>query len=126
MNDTNYDLRKENQLKRPKVNTEIYGRSFRYQGAKLWNTLPNDVTNIENTEDFKRVVKDCLPKLCTCNSCIMCKINSIDGCPFRRAYTLQSPTPTTFNLLMLVLCLAARLVDSGYHVVVSCEHVIYG
>ena len=76
--ETNYELRNEKQLEQPKVNTETFGiKSFRYQGAKVWNTLPNHVQTIDNPDDFKQAIKDCLPKPCTCNSCVMCKINSM-------------------------------------------------
>ena len=43
---SHYNLRGDAILKLPKVNTTNYGlKSIRYQGARLWNALPNGTVN---------------------------------------------------------------------------------
>ena len=43
--ESNYNLRHENQAIQPKVRTEKYGlNSFRYQGSKIWNSIPQEIT----------------------------------------------------------------------------------
>ena len=42
----NYNLRGDAILKLPKVNSTKYGiKSWRYQAARLWNTIPNNLRN---------------------------------------------------------------------------------
>ena len=43
LRESNYNLRGDKILTLPKVNTTKYGlKSLRYEGAKLWNKLPNE------------------------------------------------------------------------------------
>ena len=40
-----YNFRNENQSRLPAVKSTRYGlRSFRYEAARIWNCLPNDLT----------------------------------------------------------------------------------
>ena len=44
----NYNIRNENCLVLPNIRTVKYGlNSFRYQGAKLWNSLDNDIKDLD-------------------------------------------------------------------------------
>ena len=56
---SNYNLRDDAILKLPKVNSTKYGiKSWRYQAAQLWNTIPNYLRNIDTYHSFKRGLKE--------------------------------------------------------------------
>ena len=46
-------------LKLPKVNSTKYGiKSWRYQTARLWNTIPNNLRNTDSYRSFKHGLKE--------------------------------------------------------------------
>ena len=46
-------------LKLPNVNSTKYRiKSWRYQAARLWNTIPNNLRNIDGYRSFKRGLKE--------------------------------------------------------------------
>ena len=52
-----YSLRGKHILQIPKVNTTTYGlKSWRYQAAKLWNSLPDTARATENYEMFSNSI----------------------------------------------------------------------
>ena len=54
-----YNLRGDTILKLPKVNSTKYGiKSWRYQAARLWNNIPNNLRNIDTYHSFKRGLKE--------------------------------------------------------------------
>ena len=54
---TNYNFRRENQASLPAVKSTRYGlRSFRYEAARIWNCLPNNVRLAESFPQFKRLL----------------------------------------------------------------------
>ena len=56
---SNYNLRGDAILKLPKVNSTKYGmKLWRYQAARLWNTIPNNLRNIDGYRSFKRGLKE--------------------------------------------------------------------
>ena len=57
---SNYNLRGDAILKLPKVNSTKYGiKSWRYrEAARLWNTIPNNLSNIDTYRSFKRGLKE--------------------------------------------------------------------
>ena len=56
---SNYNFRGDAILKLPKVNSTKYGiKSWRYQAARLWNTIPNNLRNIDSYRSFKRGLKE--------------------------------------------------------------------
>ena len=56
---SNYNLRGDAILKLPKVNSTKYGiKSWRYQAARLRNTIPNYLRNIDTWHSFKRGLKE--------------------------------------------------------------------
>ena len=55
----NSNLRGDAILKLPKVNSTKYGiKSWRYQAARLRNTIRNNLTNIDSYRSFKRGLKE--------------------------------------------------------------------
>ena len=59
--DSAYVLRdSENKLNVPLPRTDYYRKSFSYNGATLWNSLPCDIRNTESLGVFKRKINDIL------------------------------------------------------------------
>ena len=76
--ETAYDMRNILALKLPIFNTKKYGlNSIRYQGAKLWNTLPNDIKRASSLSVFKSLVTQWDGATCSCNSCDTCNLSMV-------------------------------------------------
>ena len=70
---TNYSFRYQNQAELPRVNTESYGRkSFRYEAAHVWNSLPNEMRTTTDFKEFGRLIRTWEGTSCKCS---MCKFN---------------------------------------------------
>ena len=53
------NLRGDAIFKLHKVNSTKYGiKSWRYQAARLWNTIPNNLRNIDSYCSFKRGLRE--------------------------------------------------------------------
>ena len=53
-----YNLRGENMLALPKVNTTKYGlKSWRYFATKIWNDLPNEIRATAGKNEFVRRIR---------------------------------------------------------------------
>ena len=73
-----YDTRGGTKLMQPKVNTTRNGlKSFRYQGAKIWNELPTSIKNTEDVSEFKYRLNEWPGPVCKCSSCDVCKFKNI-------------------------------------------------
>ena len=60
---SNYNFRNKKQVEIPKVNSKRYGmKSFRFEAAQVWNSLPNEMRLAENFNQFKRLLRtwDCM------------------------------------------------------------------
>ena len=50
---TNYNLRRDNTAEVPRASSTRYGlRSFRFEAAKVWNILRNDLRQIDSYQEF--------------------------------------------------------------------------
>ena len=59
MRNNKYDLRGNNTLSLPKVNTTKYGlNSFRYFAAKQWNSIPNELRLRAGGLEFNKQVRN--------------------------------------------------------------------
>ena len=59
LRESNYNLRGDKILTLPKVNTSKYGlKSLRYEGANLWNKLPNEYRKADSYKLFKKQISD--------------------------------------------------------------------
>ena len=59
LRESNYNLRGDKILTLPKVNTTKYGlKSLRYEGANLWNKLPNEYRKADSYKLFKKQILD--------------------------------------------------------------------
>ena len=57
-------------IKMPRVNQTTFGtRSIRYQGAKIWNHLPNSLKSAETLKIFKSLIETWEGPSCKCNFC---------------------------------------------------------
>ena len=73
-----YDTRGGIKLIQPRVNSTRNGlKSFRYQGAKIWNELPTSVKNTEDVSEFKYRLNEWPGPVCKCGSCELCKFINI-------------------------------------------------
>ena len=79
MNDTfkrrdeqTYDLRKNSQFYRPKVNPVYNGtKSVSFLGPITWDLVPNEVKDKENLPAFKKAIKKWSPEK---GPCMLCKV----------------------------------------------------
>ena len=73
-----YNTRNSQCVLQPKVNTVTFGlNSFRYQGPKLWNDLPNSLKDAASLQEFKTNISKWSGPKCSCGFCILCKMYSI-------------------------------------------------
>ena len=73
-----YDTRGGIKLIQPRVNSSRNGlKSFRYQGAKIWNELPTSMKNTEDVSEFKYRLNEWPGPVCKCGSCELCKCINI-------------------------------------------------
>ena len=72
-----YNLRRNELLALPDYNYKKFGyHSLKYQGAKLWNAIPNDHRQISDLKEFKCVIAQWNNE-CECNSCLACSLQMI-------------------------------------------------
>ena len=66
-----YNFRYSNTADIPRPRTTRYGKnSFRYEAARLWNTLPNEARTMTSFEQFKNYISSwCGGQKCFCSSC---------------------------------------------------------
>ena len=56
---TEYDLRNNHfKLNLPKPGTNYLKRSFSYDGALLWNTLPDEIRSLTLFSQFQKAISD--------------------------------------------------------------------
>ena len=73
-----YNLRGGILLDQPKVCTERHGiHTIRYQGARLWNSLPSHMKTSVTVEDFKYNLAKSTGPACKCGYCLSCKLPQI-------------------------------------------------
>ena len=57
--DMRYELQTQNLLQTPNVKANTIGANYLIsRGAHLWNTLPNDINNVNSTAIFNRKRKE--------------------------------------------------------------------
>ena len=55
---TRYDLQSKQLLKLLETSTSRYGRQvICFKGSLIWNTVPNEIKNVDNIENFKKRIK---------------------------------------------------------------------
>ena len=67
---SSYAFRYENTIKVPTVRTVTYGQcSFRFESARLWNSLPNDMRKVSEFAEFRRQIRTWTGPSCRCAIC---------------------------------------------------------
>ena len=67
---TKYSFRYENTVKIPTVRTVTYGqRSFRFESARVWNSLPNELRTATSFREFKGLIRTWVGPRCNCAMC---------------------------------------------------------
>ena len=64
--DMKYELRTKNLLQKPNTTG---ANCLISRGAQLWNTLPDDIKNVNSTAIFKRKMKEWNGDKCNCKIC---------------------------------------------------------
>ena len=68
--DIQYNLRSENHLRLPKVNTISYGiENIPYRGHHLWSSLQREIKDSNTLVKFKRKIKLWHGNTCICRLC---------------------------------------------------------
>ena len=69
-NSSSYDTRRPNDLKVPRINQTTFGsRSIKFEGARLWNHLPEKIKSADNLNIFKNLIRSWMGPSCGCNYC---------------------------------------------------------
>ena len=67
---TKYSFRYENTVKIPTVRTVTYGqRSFRFESARVWSSLPNELRTATSFREFKGLIRTWVGPRCNCAMC---------------------------------------------------------
>ena len=70
-----HNTRSTEPLIQPRAATITYGiKSLKYQGAKLWNALPNNMKCASSLENFKLLIREWDGPHCSCGYCLQCKV----------------------------------------------------
>ena len=66
-----YNFRYVNTAEVPRPRTTTYGkRSFRYEAAQVWNSLPNEARAMTSFDQFKNYINSwCGGQKCNCSAC---------------------------------------------------------
>ena len=65
-----YSMRKNNTAVVPRANTYKYGlKSFVHDGARIWNSLPNEMRKTVNYVEFRRLIWNWDGPSCNCSIC---------------------------------------------------------
>ena len=69
--ENSYNFRYKGIADIPRPKTTRYGKkSFSYEAAKLWNSLPNEARSLSTFGQFKNFISTwCFSEKCTCSSC---------------------------------------------------------
>jgi len=67
---SSYSFRYSNTAEVPHIRTESYGRkSFSFEAAQVWNSLPNTIRCAENYKEFVRLIRTWCGPSCKCSLC---------------------------------------------------------
>ena len=65
-----YSLRSGIQLEKPSINAVHFGsESTVYLGAKIWESIPENIKSSESADIFKSKIKKWVPEICPCRLC---------------------------------------------------------
>ena len=65
-------------VEQPIVHTKSFGlNAFWYEGAKIWNGLPNHVKGANDLNEFKGKIRKWSGPSCCCQNCILCSMSLV-------------------------------------------------
>ncbi len=65
-----HNLRSKGTLKSKNIRTVSWGEdTLRYMGCKIWNIVPEEIKKLESYEQFKKQIRNWIPKDCPCRLC---------------------------------------------------------
>ena len=65
-----YSSKYDHMVEIPSVRTTTHGKnSFRFEAARVWNSLPPDIRKCDNYKDFQRLVRTWSGPGCKCSMC---------------------------------------------------------
>ena len=71
--DQPYDLRVASKIIPPLVNSKTFGlKTFRYEGAPVWNKLSETLKNATDVNVFKNYINHWSGLTCRCGNCVIC------------------------------------------------------
>ena len=86
---SNYSFRYRNTAEVPSFRTVAYGkRSFQFEAAQVWNSLPNNLRVVDNFKEFNRLLKTWTGPNCKCAMC--CKLVFFYACTLHPAFAFLS------------------------------------
>ena len=78
VNETEYLLRDQHRVVKPKVSTTTHGlNSFSFEASKIWNDLPCNIKDSGNLTIFISEINDWSGPKCVCRDCVLCTINAM-------------------------------------------------
>ena len=70
LKNSSYSFRYNNIVEVPNIKTDRYGRkSFSFEAAQVWNSLPNNIRIVESYKDFVRLIRTWCGPTCKCTVC---------------------------------------------------------
>ena len=97
---TKYSFRYENTVKIPTVRTVTYGqRSCRFESARVWNSLPNELRAATSFREFKGLIRTWVGPRCNCAMCGSGEGQISKLCCFNAMFYV-----TLFMLCFLTVC----------------------
>ena len=70
INRSPYNLRQNSQFSRPRINTVYHGtESISKLGPKIWNLVSINLKEINESDKFKKAIKQWKPEHCPCRLC---------------------------------------------------------
>ena len=73
-----YELRGGCKFIQPMVRTTTFGiNSFRYEGPKIWNNLPEYLKDANEVGEFKQLIQQWSGPKCQCENCILCNVKNV-------------------------------------------------
>ena len=98
---TKYSFRYEYTVKIPTVKTVTYGqRSFRFKSARVWNSLPNELSTATSFREFKGLIRTWVGPRCNCAMCGSWEGQVSKLCCFNAMFYV-----TLFMLCFLTVCI---------------------
>ena len=107
-----YELRGGCKFIPPMVCTTTFGiYSFRYEGPKVWNNLPEYLKDANEVGEFKQLIQQWSGPKCQCENCILCNANNVS----RYVYDY-------YVTMLHIICITMFKSYSHFHILTVPKH----